>query len=71
MDNISTSFIELTSSIPGYGIFSRVLLQQFGIDIGQLVSIHLVIYALYQVGQYIYHWVSDLLLSVSNVLFGL
>jgi hypothetical protein len=62
MENLSTSFLDLTSSIPGYGVLSQILLHKFGIDVRDLVSTYLIIFALYQMGHYTYHWLSDFLL---------
>ena len=62
MENLSSSFLKLTSNFPSYAMFSQVFLQRFGIDIGQLVSIYLVIHAFYRVAQCNYHWLCGFVL---------
>jgi hypothetical protein len=64
MENLSSSFGDLSLSVPSYAIVSD-LLQRLGIDVGQLASIYFFFFAVYRLGQYLYIWVYDTLLCVS------
>lgn len=63
MDNLSPAFGDLPLSIPSYAIVSD-LLHRLGIDVGQLASIYLVLFAAYQLGQYFYVWIYKTLMCV-------
>jgi hypothetical protein len=56
------SIPDIIPRIPGYTFFSQLILQRFGIDISQCASAYLVVYALFQVGQYVYCWLSEFIL---------
>jgi hypothetical protein len=62
MENLSSSFEDLSLNVPSYAIVSD-LLQRLGVDVGQLASIYFFFFAVYQVGQYLYVWLYDILLS--------
>jgi hypothetical protein len=50
MDAISHA----SSIIPGYSIVAPLLLQYFGVDIGSIISKYLIVFAIYQVGIYLW-----------------
>jgi len=39
---------DATASIPGYGFIAQIMLKTLGVDVGQMVSIYLLLYGFYQ-----------------------
>ncbi|KAH4043651.1 hypothetical protein HBH49_229430 [Parastagonospora nodorum] len=54
---------DATASIPGYGMIAQVMLGAFGVDVGQIVSIYLLLFGFYQGGLMLWHKACDYFLN--------
>jgi chaperone BCS1 len=50
---------DATASIPGYGMIAQVMLGVFGVDVGQIVSIYLLLFGFYQGGLMVWRKACD------------
>lgn len=46
---------DATASIPGYGFIAQTMLKTLGVDVGQIVSIYLLLFGFYQGALLLWH----------------
>ncbi|KAF1918806.1 P-loop containing nucleoside triphosphate hydrolase protein [Ampelomyces quisqualis] len=46
---------DTTANIPGYGLISKLALKAFGVDIGDIVTIYLLLFGIYQGARFVYY----------------
>jgi phosphotransferase system glucose/maltose/N-acetylglucosamine-specific IIC component len=60
-----SAFQDTALNFSTHGI-SQTLLGYFGVDVGQIFSTYILVYALYQLGRDHYSWLYDYILYVSH-----
>jgi hypothetical protein len=50
---------DATANIPSYGFITQIMLKAFGVDVGNIVSVYLVLVGVYQGAVFFYNKVRD------------
>ena len=53
-ETLPPGLVDAAASIPGFGSIAQFVLSKFGFDIGNVVSLYLLLFAIYQGASFVY-----------------
>lgn len=67
MDTLPEGLADAAIAIPGFGTMIQVVMSKFGLDAGNLMSMYLLLFGIYQGVMFVYRQGKHYLLYVSSV----